>query len=75
MKVVGLNGRATEAIFKLLAAILHLGNLKFSQAKGDTSTLSKSCEQSFGVVCEFLAIEPDDLAQVLLPLTSKHHFN
>ena len=63
MRMVGLKGRAQEGIFKLLAGILHLGNIKFDE-KGDGSVIANP--ETLDQACEFIGTNSPDLKQALL---------
>ncbi|KAK4785743.1 hypothetical protein SAY86_002432 [Trapa natans] len=47
MKTVGISSEDQEAIFRILAAILHLGNIEFSPGKEHDSSIIKDQKSSF----------------------------
>eukprot|EP00054_Salpingoeca_dolichothecata_P021846 m.141155 g.141155 ORF g.141155 m.141155 type:complete len:1134 (+) comp24137_c0_seq2:61-3462(+) len=64
MRMVGLKGRAQEAIFKLLAGLLHLGNIDFVE-EGQGCTISKGCKRSVTAACKLLGLDQALLAHAL----------
>lgn len=41
--LLGINDAAQEQIFRILAGILHLGNVTLEEGNGDSSTIDVSC--------------------------------
>jgi myosin-1 len=61
LKVTGFGSKEQEAIFSLIAAILHLGNLKFKEDEK-----SGACKvNSTTTAAELLGIEPETLARIV----------
>ena len=54
MSAVGLGGQVQDQVFRVLAALLHLGNVTFQDVAGDTSD---ACQVSGWVVTLGLRVE------------------
>lgn len=77
MKTVGISSEDQDAIFRILAGILHLGNIEFRPAGQDKAMVSdKSCMLSFishvmthsalGIAANLLGVSEQDLESALL---------
>lgn len=70
MRTIGLQSREMEVVFKLVAGVLHLGNVTFeAQREGDTegSVVSKSggAAGALSAACEALGVDASALARAL----------
>jgi myosin I len=66
MRSVGLSNKVIQSVFSLLAAILHLGNVKFlsKQIDGVEGSVLKPSD-SLNSFCELSKVNPEDLVQAL----------
>ncbi|NXF12726.1 MYO1D protein, partial [Smithornis capensis] len=63
MKVIGFKQEEIQTVYKIVAAILHLGNLKFS-VDGDTPVIENG--KAVSAIAELLSTKPDLLEKALL---------
>ncbi|KAL0437382.1 UNVERIFIED_CONTAM: Myosin-9 [Sesamum radiatum] len=68
MDVVGISQSDQEAIFRTVAAILHLGNVKFAKADENDSSVLENDESTFHLqtAAELLMCDPNALEAALL---------
>ncbi|XP_020549831.1 myosin-9 isoform X2 [Sesamum indicum] len=68
MDIVGISQNEQEAIFRTVAAILHLGNVKFSKAEDNDSSVLENDESNFHLqtAAELLMCDPNALEAALL---------
>ncbi|KAL0390935.1 UNVERIFIED_CONTAM: Myosin-11 [Sesamum calycinum] len=68
MDVVGISQSEQEAIFRTVAAILHLGNIKFAKAEDSDSSVLDNDESKFHLqtAAELLMCDPNALEAALL---------
>ncbi|KAG9142902.1 hypothetical protein Leryth_016271 [Lithospermum erythrorhizon] len=68
MDIVGISKQEQDAIFRVVAAILHLGNLEFSKGKEIDSSVLKDEKSKFHLqtTAEFLKCDPVALEDALL---------
>ncbi|XP_077372233.1 unconventional myosin-Vc isoform X2 [Festucalex cinctus] len=62
--MLGLKEDFQSDVFKVLAAILHLGNVEIKSSGDDRSSISHS-DSHLRIVCELLAVRADDLVRWL----------
>ncbi|XP_051918235.1 unconventional myosin-Vc isoform X1 [Hippocampus zosterae] len=62
--LLGLKEDFQSDVFKVLAAILHLGNVEIKSSGDDRSSISNS-DSHLHIVCELLAVRADDLVRWL----------
>ncbi|XP_071515653.1 unconventional myosin-Va isoform X4 [Panulirus ornatus] len=62
--LLGINEAAQEQIFRILAGILHLGNVTLEEDNGDSSTID-SKDESLHIVAELLGIPVEDIQKWL----------
>lgn len=66
MKMVGLNGKAQQAIFLLLSGILHWGNFKFVEDSRKTGrAFLVSAEDSVQIACSLFGLDPQTMIHAL----------
>jgi myosin V len=65
MRVVGLQQDAVETILRVVAGVLHLGNLSFAATAGDDAELAPDAEQALNKGAELLGVAPDGLIAAL----------
>nr|XP_053650160.1 unconventional myosin-Va-like isoform X2 [Cherax quadricarinatus] len=58
--LLGINEATQEQMFRILAGILHLGNVTLKEDDGDSSTIDKS-DKSLHIVAELLGIPKEDI--------------
>ncbi|XP_043911174.1 unconventional myosin-Id [Protopterus annectens] len=63
MKVIGFSAEEVQTVYKILATILHLGNLKFA-ADGDVTLIENS--KVVSVIAELIATKSDHVEKALL---------
>lgn len=61
LSTIGISEEIQKEIFRVLAALLHLGNVKITAGRSEAS-LAPS-EPSLAKVCAFLGLNPDDFAK------------
>ncbi|WMV31888.1 hypothetical protein MTR67_025273, partial [Solanum verrucosum] len=68
MDVVGISEKEQEAIFRVVASVLHLGNLQFAKGKETDSSVLKDDKSKFHLqtVAELLMCDLKDLEDALL---------
>ncbi|KAH9622573.1 hypothetical protein KSS87_016460 [Heliosperma pusillum] len=68
MDIVGISGKEQEAIFRVVAAILHLGNIDFAKGQEIDSSIVKDDKSKFhlNTVSELLMCDPQALEAALL---------
>ncbi|KAL1554938.1 myosin-17-like [Salvia divinorum] len=68
MDIVGINEDEQEAIFRIVAAILHLGNIEFSKGKEIDSSVVKDEKSRFhlNTTAELLKCDPKSLEDALI---------
>ncbi|GAB2277611.1 hypothetical protein Dimus_012319 [Dionaea muscipula] len=71
MDIVGISEKEQEAIFRVVAAILHLGNIDFAKGKEVDSSVLKDDKSKFHLktVSELLMSDPKALGDALLKRT------
>ena len=68
MRDVGMNNKVIQGVLSMVAAVLHLGNIRFipKQIEGaEGSSIDNNSRQALKHFCELAKIEPDMLLQVL----------
>lgn len=67
MRNVGMTGKQIQSVLKLVAAVLHLGNVKFAsrQVEGVEGSAIKAGDGALGAFCELAGIDAEALTQVL----------
>jgi len=66
LEIIGLCGTQTKAMFRILAGLLHLGNIKF---KGDSEAIVDMCASSstaLDMAAKLLGLKPDELRNELV---------
>ncbi|KAL8456763.1 hypothetical protein ACS0TY_034855 [Phlomoides rotata] len=68
MDIVGINEEEQEAIFRVVAAVLHLGNIEFTKGKEIDSSIIKDEKSRFHLdtVAELLKCDPKSLEDALI---------
>nr|XP_016489507.1 PREDICTED: myosin-9-like isoform X1 [Nicotiana tabacum] len=68
MDIVGISEKEQEAIFRVVASVLHLGNINFSKGQEIDSSVLKDDKSNFHLqtVAELLACDLNDLEDALL---------
>lgn len=68
LKDLGIGAAQITSIWRLLAGLLHLGNVEFvpSKQKEEHATLSESAKKTLAVACSLLGINGADIERVLL---------
>ncbi|GMI77887.1 MYOSIN XI K, MYOSIN XI-17 [Hibiscus trionum] len=68
MDIVGINGEEQEAIFRVVAAILHLGNINFAKGKEIDSSVIKDEKSRFhlNMTAELLRCDAQSLEDALI---------
>jgi len=69
MAIVGFNQDMISTVFRLIAAILHLGNLTF-EATGDDSCIVSS-KETLEITSELLRVSPENLEETFTFLLVK----
>ncbi|PIK53734.1 putative unconventional myosin-XIX-like [Apostichopus japonicus] len=79
LKSVGINSKQEDKIFKILSAILHLGNISFTQEEDDDACdmdESASVQESLRMSCSLFGIEEEAFSKYLLMRRiAAHHGN
>lgn len=71
IRAVGLGSQSTSAMFRALAAVLHLGNIEFSEVNSETSEVCSSASRVLGArMREEELREPLELTRTLLGVSS-----
>eukprot|EP00928_Gymnodinium_smaydae_P088572 TRINITY_DN72642_c0_g1_i1.p1 TRINITY_DN72642_c0_g1~~TRINITY_DN72642_c0_g1_i1.p1 ORF type:complete len:1245 (-),score=276.03 TRINITY_DN72642_c0_g1_i1:210-3944(-) len=69
MQTVGISAADIQSVLDTLAAVLHLGNVKFDVSVGDNgcegSAVSKECQKSFDMTSTLLGVQRGDLETAL----------
>ena len=68
---IGLSADEQQSVFGMVAAVLHLGNLRFeaSDDGGDTARISDASRSSLHSACRLLGIEEAKMAEAILTKT------
>jgi myosin heavy subunit len=69
MDLLGIALDQQDSIFRVLSAILHLGNLKYEIPEGamnDSATVTDPTKKNLEVICKMLKVEMDTLEEKLL---------
>ncbi|CAI4238101.1 AIF_collapsed_G0000500.mRNA.1.CDS.1 [Saccharomyces cerevisiae] len=61
LSLVGINHETQLGIFKILAGLLHIGNIEMKMTRNDASLSSE--EQNLQIACELLGIDPFNFAK------------
>ena len=61
LSLVGINEESQHGIFKILAALLHIGNIEIKKTRNDASVSSE--DKHLKVACELLQIDPVSFAK------------
>eukprot|EP00053_Salpingoeca_punica_P010455 m.94058 g.94058 ORF g.94058 m.94058 type:complete len:1214 (-) comp15396_c0_seq1:289-3930(-) len=64
MDMVGLKGKAIDGVFKMVAAVLHFGNIDFEE-DGQGSTVSHAGSEALQTACTLLGLDSQNLIQAL----------
>ncbi|KZV53151.1 myosin-17-like [Dorcoceras hygrometricum] len=68
MDIVGISGEEQEAIFRVVAAVLHLGNIEFAKGKEIDSSVIKNEKSRFhlNTTAELLKCDPKSLEDAMI---------
>ena len=66
MRVIGISVSEIESIFKGLAAILHLGNIEFSEVYPEGACVSEGSQKSIKVAADLMGVGVDGLERAMI---------
>ncbi|KAF4348212.1 hypothetical protein G4B88_008536 [Cannabis sativa] len=66
MEIIGISEKEQDAIFKVVAAILHLGNIKFSKREDNDSSCNPNALED--ALCKRIMITPEEVIKRSLDL-------
>lgn len=69
MTLVGIPMEEQDAVWQLVAVVLHLGNLNFTESEEDSSQVSQPSEDHLNAAARLLGTQPDTLVKALTTRT------
>jgi myosin-1 len=66
LKTIGFSNEETQALFKMVGGILHLGNVKFEDGDKDGSLVTEKTKSSLNLAAHLLSTSPSDMQNALV---------